>query len=50
MVVVTERGGKTIFFVAVEGLSKELVLDLLNRWSRRDLRFTQTTSQSTPTR
>ena len=32
VVVVTERGGKTIFSVAVEGLSKELVLDLLNRW------------------
>ena len=32
MVAVTERGGKTIFFVALEGLSKEFVLDLLNRW------------------
>jgi len=32
VVAVTERGGRTIFFVALEGLSKELVLELLNKW------------------
>lgn len=32
VIAVTERGGKTIFFVALEGLSKELVLEILERW------------------
>lgn len=50
VIAVTERGGRTMLFMATEGLSKELILDILEGWLRRAQRYTRTTSRSTQER